>query len=272
MLSLVAFAPEDAWAACKNAGTSYQGTKLSSEIRKNTVTVCAAAVKVVPARTSVVKKIIIKPAAVKTKVVKLRKSGIVIKVKPKAKKTTKKTKKKVVKKSKKVIKKKTTKKKSKKKSSDLAKFKPKAVQASVSPGTTLDVGQSASFRSNSATHFKNAVILNLTAQVRFVPVKETWSFGDGATSSGASASHSYSAAGGKSVKLTVTYSVSYRAKGSGRWISAKGNVAVTDTLSVQVTGGDIEPPPATPSPEPSSGQVLLVGSDCILRPSSFGCG
>ncbi|MFM6971095.1 MAG: hypothetical protein ACKOWH_00695 [Rhodoluna sp.] len=270
MISLVAFVPDQAFGVCKNAGASYSGTKLSSQVTKNTVKVCASALKVQPARSVVVKKVVAAPAVSKlvfgNKVV-FRKSGTVINLKPAVKPIVKKViKKKASSKIKKTVKKKAVKKAVK----SFAKFRPNAVLAGVSTDGVLAIGQSVTFDSSSVEHFKYAPLLTLNAQVRFTPIGVAWSYGDGESGEGKYTDHAFYSAGTKQVQLTVIYAVSYRAKGTGRWISEPGQVKVSDSLTVTVASGSSSKPKPTPSATPIQ-KTLLVGSTCTLKPSSFGC-
>ena len=288
MISLLVFAPEPSFAACRNSGGSSGNNSVGSQVNGSSVTICASALAVVPARTSVVKsKVVVKPkpapapapakapavfrrtqAPLKPKVVSIVSKPIPTLVhapvvKPKVPTTTK------------IVNSAHTAPGSTSKSSATADFSPAAVSANVYPSDQLVVGQTASFSSSALQHFKSGTILNLPTEVRFTPISVDWDFqGDGeiqaSSGQGAYVNHVFSSAGLFQVQVMATYAVSYRLRGSLDWIAEPETISLVDDLLIYVSGDGAEQAnvPALKAPER---KVRLVSGDCLKRPGSFGC-
>lgn len=286
MISLLVFAPEPSLAACRNSGGSSGSNTVGSQVNGSSVTICASALTVVPARKSVVKsKVVVKakPAPVPTppktpavfrrtqtplkpKVVSIvsKSKPTVVQapvVKPKVPTTTK------------ILNGVVTAPGSTTKSSATADFSPAAVSANVYPSDQLAVGQTASFSSSALQHFKSGTLLNLPTEVRFTPISVDWDFDDqdtAAPGSGAYVNHVFSSAGLFQVQVMATYAVSYRLRGTLDWIAEPETISMVDELQIYVSGDGAEQPdvPNVTAPER---RVRLVSEDCLKRPGSFGC-
>jgi hypothetical protein len=286
MISLLVFAPEPSLAACRNSGGSSGSNSVGSQVNGSSVTICASALAVVPARTSVVKsKVVVKAkpapapapakspavfrrtqAPLKPKVVSIvskpKSTGVQVPaVKPKAPTTTK------------IVNSVVTAPGSTSKSSATADFSPAAVAANVYPSDQLAVGQTASFSSSALQHFKSGTLLNLPTEVRFTPISVDWDFDDqdvSAPGSGAYVNHVFSSAGLFQVQVMATYAVSYRLRGSLDWIAEPETISIVDELQIYVTGDGAEQTDVSPITAPER-RVRLVSGDCLKRPGSFGC-
>lgn len=145
-----------------------------------------------------------------------------------------------------------------------ARFSPAAAPISAS-NLSPALGEPVEFRALAATHFKTASMLGRLAEVKFTPVEIDWNFGDGTSASGEVIRHTFSHSQTFVVSARVTYSSEYKFSGENTWRSA-GSIAVTDRVVISVAG---EASGGEPSNQ--SGQVVLVASNCIERPKSFGC-
>lgn len=277
MFSLLAVAPSPSFAGCRNSGASSGSSKFSSQVNGGSVTICASAVAVTPARSATVKtpvKVVAKGKSVASVPVKAPlKNAVKATVKPKiafhrlpvAKpKTISKlvTKKKIVAK---IISKPST----ANKTSAAADFTPASVSGSVYPSNELALGQQASFVSSAVQHYRAGTLLGLPTEVRFTPISVSWNFGDGSGGAGSYLAHAFSATGSHLVQVQVVYSVSYRVKGSVVWIAEPDSITVADDLVVEVSAGSATGETAS---EPTAGnRVLLVGQNCLSNPGSFGC-
>lgn len=272
MLCLVAAVPQPTWASCKNSGGSAGSHRIGSQVSSGSVTICASAVSVTPARTATVPakpKVIAKPKTVTPKVTKIippvhrKPAAQPIKLAPKPAKKI------VVKQPAKATPKPTVKTipGSASTSASSAMFTPAGVTASVFPSSELSLGQVASFSSNPMVHFRAGSVLNLPTEVRFTPVSTTWILDGEVIGVGNSAYYSFAELGSHQVSVEVVYSVAYRVRGSALWIGEPDSITVLDDLSLQVsTEAD-----TWDYPEPPPGRALLVGSDCLAQPGSFGC-
>jgi hypothetical protein len=271
MLSLIALAPVPSFAECKNAGGSSGSSKVGSQVNGSTVTICASAIAITPARSTTVQK----PIKTVTKVAVKPASKPVLKPvaqpavfrrtqaalpKPKIKTVIKQ----------KAVTKVISKPGSTNKTSAAADFRPASVVGSVYPGNDLLVGELATFASSAVQHYRTGTLLNLPTEVRFTPINVSWDFGDGTTASGSETDHEFQAPGAHQVQLRVVYAVSYRIKGSQAWLAEPDTITMSDVLSVSVSAsGTPSVPRVTDSA--SSKRVLLVGEDCISKPVAFGC-
>jgi len=267
MLSLLAFAPQPSYAACKNSGGSSGSNKVSSQVNGGSVTICASAVTISPARSVTVNAVLTssKPApksAVKTPSKSLpafHKIAVpAIAAKPKAT-VSKKTVAKVV-----------SKPSTKNATAAAAEFTPAAVSASVYPSNHLSLGQWASFESTAVQHFRTGSLLNLPTEVRFTPLSVAWNFGTGQYLAGANVGHAFDSAGSHAVQVRVVYAVSYRLRGSSTWIAEPDTIALGDEINIEVAANSFSE--NRPIEKPSAARtVLLVGQDCLEKPGTFGC-
>ena len=265
MLSLLAFAPQPTYAACKNSGGSSGSNKVGSQVNGSSVTICASAVSISPARSVKVNTVSTstKPApkpAVKSgpKVVSAARRGTVaaVAVKPKV----------LVSKKTRVVSKTST----KNATTAAADFAPAAVSANVYPSDQLAVGQRASFDSTAVQHFRTGTLLKLPTEVRFTPLSVTWNFGSGQFLTGAFVEHSFYSAGSHAVQVRVVYAVSYRIRGSSTWIAEPDTITLAEELQVEVSANSMVENQPLVKP-PAAKKVLLVGQDCLANPGTFGC-
>ncbi len=281
MLSLLIFAPQPSFANCKNSGGSSGSNKVGSQVNGNSVTICASAVSVVPARSTKVTAQITKPTrtlanpiakqigkpiakAVSRPVSKSAPKSVTkpaVKIVAKPKPSTFKTK---------SVAKTVSKPSSANKTSAAANFTPAAAEGSVYPSNQLAVGQEASFVSNAVQHYRTGTLLNLPTEVRFTPLTVEWDFGDGRTAAGASLGYAFSTPGIHDVRVRVVYAISYRIKGSSIWIAEPESITLADEIQVLVSANSSFDYNPSQTQEPNQ-RVLLVGSDCLSSPGSFGC-
>lgn len=272
MFSLLAVSPAPSFASCRNSGGSQGSSKFGSQVNGGSVTICASAVAVTPARKTVVKtpiKVVVKPAP-KPAAKPAPKSVVKLVARPAPRAVAKPAipPKPVIKK--KVTTKVITKPTTANKTSATADFTPAGVNGNVYPSNELTVGQQASFTSTAVQHYRSGKLLDLPTDVRFTPISVSWSFADGTTATGAYTPHIFSVAGEHQVQVQVVYSVSYRVKGSLAWIAEPDTITVADDLLVDVSAG-AGPGNQLEVQDPQTPGVLLVGQDCIRNPGSFGC-
>lgn len=270
MFSLLTVMPDPSFAACKNSGGTSGNHKLGSQVNGSSVTICASAVTVNPARTAVVvkpikqaPKPIAKPVVAKKAI--FRKQPIAAPRQPVIKTVSK-----PVAKTKPVNKNKSKTKTvsgSKNVTSASAKFTPTGVTGTVYPSNQLGVGQVASFVSSAVVHYRSGTLLAQPTEVRFTPVAVDWDFGAGVSGAGNSLSFAYDRQGTFAVQVKVRYAVAYRFKGSSQWIAEPDQIEVSDDLFVEVSELVSDEQPAAEAQR----RVLLVGESCLQRPGSFGC-
>lgn len=278
-ISMASFVPQNAFAACKNAGGSVGTYKYSSEIHGRSVTVCATALKVTPARTVVVRK---KVFSAESKLVKPKLSASYKQLVKRLgfetpKKQPPKTKQKILKKQKpkiqlvqKVTRKKIKKPGSLKISKGATKFSPSSLSAIALPGHVLKTGELGNFVASQVVQYKSGTVNNAPTTVRFTPVAVIWNFQDGNTAQGFSVFHHFANAGNYAVSYAVKFAVDYRVQGKKTWINEPDFISMTRKLPMVITDIPIDPKfEASASPPPR--KVLLVGSDCGAKPGSFGC-
>jgi len=243
---------------------------VGSQVVAGSVTICASAVSVTPARTATV--------PIKAKVIPKKITPIVSKLIPPIHrkpataptKTPAKPAKKIIAKQpaktvlKPVVK---TVPGSSSTAASSAMFTPAGVSASVFPSSELGLGQPANFLSNSNVHYRAGSVLNLPTEVRFTPVSITWILEGDVIGSGSTANYSFAEIGSHQVRVEVVYSVAYRVRGSASWINEPEQIAVTDEIDLRVSGNS----EAMENPEPPPAKALLVGSNCLAKPASFGC-
>lgn len=273
VVSLLAVAPEQAQASCKNAGPSIGSHKYGSQVSGQSVTVCSAAIKVTPARVAEVKK---KPAPVAKPAPKqqvsasykklLKQLGFAGAPKSAVKKIAKPAPKAKVSASKKVIKVAG----SSTATSGAINFTPAGVSARVYPGSTISVGTQANFVSTPVVHYRSGMLQSVPTEVRFTPISVDWSFDDGQQASGSAVGRSFDAVGNYSVTVSVIYAVAYRVRGTTTWIKDPDRIEMSDQLQLEVVaGGEYSESFEAVAEQPT--RVLLVGSTCLAKPSSFGC-
>lgn len=273
MLSLLVFAPPPSFASCKNFGGSSGSNKFGSQVNGGSVTICASAVSVIPARSATLKvlakpmpkvaaKPAAKPSATRSAPAKLgfhKLAAPLAKPKLPTKPQPAKAKSKVI---------------SKPSAANLtsakADFTPAPSQTSVYPSNQLLIGQQAKFVSSAAQHFRTGILLNLPTEVRFTPVSVAWDFGDGNLFSGTTVGHSFGSPGPRTVTAQVTYSISYRVRGSSKWIAEPDTITLANQLSVVVASNSNSNFIAN-DPTAARGKTLLVGTDCLEIPTAFGC-
>jgi hypothetical protein len=152
-----------------------------------------------------------------------------------------------------------------------ATFAPNEVSANAYP-PAVNVGEPVFLAAAATQHYRAGQILNRATEVRFTPINTTWSFVDGSTVYGSALTHSFSSPGTYVANVTVRYSVSYRFAGESAWVAEPGSIELTDQVQVLVaTTGQPGSSGLSPSAEPDSLSPYLVGSNCIQRPSAFGC-
>jgi hypothetical protein len=273
VVSLLAVAPEQAQAACKNSGPSINAHKYGSQVSGQAVTICSTAVKVTPARVAVVKQkpsVVAKPAPkpqVSASYKKLLKQlGFAGVPKSKPKVVAKSVAKPKATASKKVI---------RVAGSSAAKgaaanFSPAGVSARVYPSSTIEVGTQANFVSTPVVHYRAGTLQSVPTEVRFTPIAVNWSFDDGQQASGTGVGRSFSAAGSYAVTVSVMYAVAYRVRGSAAWIQEPDQIEMTNQLLLDVVDAGEYSESAELAPEQSA-RVLLVGSTCLAKPTAFGC-
>jgi len=264
MLCLVAAAPQPSWASCKNSGGASGSHRVGSQVSSGSVTICASAVSVTPARTATVP---IKPKVIsKPKIVPpVNRKPVITSTKLIAKPFKKIVTKQPVKKKPKLVSK--TFPGSSSKSASSAMFTPAGVTASVLPSSELSLGQMASFSSNPVVHFRTGSILNLPTEVRFTPISTTWILDGEVIGFGNNADYSFAEIGSHQVRVEVEYAVAYRVRGRAVWIVEPDSITVLDDLGLRVSAESS----SWDYPEPPPSRALLVGSDCLAQPRSFGC-
>lgn len=273
MLSLLVFAPPPSFASCKNSGGSSGSNKFGSQVNGGSVTICASAVSVTPARSTTLKvlakplpKVAAKPAAKPSATRAAQAKPGFHKLAPPVAKPKLPTKPKPTKATSKVI----SKPSAANRTSAAADFTPAANQTAVYPSNQLSIGQQARFVSSAVQHFQTGILLNLPTEVRFTPVSVAWDFGDGNLFAGTTVGYSFGSAGPRTVTAQVTYSISYRVRGSSKWIAEPDTITLADQIAVVVAGNSNWNFIAN-DPTPPRGKTLLVGTDCLEIPSAFGC-
>lgn len=278
-MSMASFVPHNAMAACKNVGGSVGSYKYSSEVKGRSVTVCASALRVTPARTVVVNKkvLVAKPSKTKPKVSAaykqlMKQLGFVT---PKKQSVT--SVKKIVKKPKQKIKlvpkasqKKVTKPGTVTNVKGASIFSPSAVSASVRPARTLKIWETANFAVSPTVQFRSGMVNQVPTTVRFTPVDVVWNFKDGTVAQGSSVFHSFMATGIFAVSYSVKFAVAYRVQGKKTWINEPDFISLPGKLPILIADTPMGPNPEI-SNSPNPRKVLLVGSDCESKPGSFGC-
>jgi hypothetical protein len=157
--------------------------------------------------------------------------------------------------------------------SDVARFLVGTPTVEVEPGAWTVVGAQTNFVVTGARErTESGVLLGQPVAVRFAPVEYRWAYGDGETRStsvpGATwqasasppfavtpTSHAFARRGGYAVTVEVEFTAQYRFAGES-WRPIPGTLALTSkpvTVLVKSTS------------------TVLVGHDCIQRPSGPGC-
>jgi hypothetical protein len=273
VVSLLAVAPDQAQAACKNSGPSINAHKYGSQVMGQSVTICSIAVKVTPARVAVVKQkpvLVAKPAPkpqVSASYKKLLKQlGFARVTKPKAKVFAKSVSNPKATVSKKVIRVAG----SNSTNGAAANFTPAGASARVYPSNTIEVGTQANFVSTPVVHYRAGTLQLVPTEVRFTPIAVNWTFDDGQKASGTGVGRSFSDTGTHSVTVSVIYAVAYRVRGSAAWIQEPDQIEMTNQLQLDVIDAGEYFESAELAPEQSA-RVLLVGSTCLAKPAAFGC-
>ena len=153
-----------------------------------------------------------------------------------------------------------------------ATFSPNEVSANAYP-PTVKVGEPVLLVASAAQHYRLGQILNRATEVRFTPINTTWAFANGVTIAGAALTQTFDSPGSHTANVTVRYLVSYRFAGQTAWVAEPGFIELTDKVEVLVaTSGQTGLPNLSPNSDPDALRPYLVGSNCIQRPSAFGCG
>lgn len=155
---------------------------------------------------------------------------------------------------------------------DLVNFRPAAPVASMEPDGWLIVGLDTNFIATAAPHVLSGELLGSPAEVRFIPDRYHWSYGDGTSAtttspgltwtelglpefSATATSRVYHSGGVYTIGLEASYSAEYRFAGFG-WQSITGTVASAGNELVAVA---------------AHAKTVLVQRDCIVDPSGPGC-
>lgn len=156
--------------------------------------------------------------------------------------------------------------------SDLVNFVPEQPTTTMEPDGWAVVGLPVNLIAAASAHTLSGTLLGYEAQVRFTPVRYQWDYGDGTqattTSGGASwaaldlpefsetaTSHAYRDRGTFTVTLAVEYAAEYRFADEP-WKSIGGTLAVSSSPLTTVS---------------LDARTVLVGGDCVGRPSGPGC-
>ncbi|NNC11141.1 hypothetical protein HII28_04515 [Planctomonas sp. JC2975] len=156
--------------------------------------------------------------------------------------------------------------------SDLASFYPQAPTVFGEPNGWAIIGLDANFVSQAPEHVASGVLLGQPASVRFTPVRFAWDYGDGAGAAGAdggatwkdlgvpefsptATSHVYGTAGSYTVRLTVSYTATYRL-GDGPWSGVPGSLSLSAPTFTVVAG---------------DAKTVLVQGTCQADPTGPGC-
>ncbi len=153
-----------------------------------------------------------------------------------------------------------------------ATFAPNEVSANAYPPTAR-VGEPVFLAASATQHYRLGQILNRATEVRFTPLSTTWAFANGLTIAGSSLTQAFDSPGTHTANVTVRYLVSYRFAGQTAWVVEPGFIELTDQVQVLVATssqtGLLNP---SLNPDLDALRPYLVGSNCIQRPSAFGCG
>jgi len=269
VVSLLAVAPDQAQAACKNSGPSINAHKYGSQVMGQSVTICSTAVKVTPARVAVVKKkpaVVAKPSTEPKSVPVFRRTQQVSPPKNLLKPAKKPAPKPKVSSSKKVIRVAG----SNSTNGAAANFTPAGASARVYPSNTIEVGTQANFVSTPVVHYRAGTLQLVPTEVRFTPIAVNWTFDDGQKARGTGVGRSFSDTGTHSVTVSVIYAVAYRVRGSAAWIQEPDQIEMTNQLQLDVIDAREYSESAELASEQSA-RVLLVGSTCLAKPAAFGC-
>jgi hypothetical protein len=145
-------------------------------------------------------------------------------------------------------------------------FTPTSLSVSASD-SAAEVGQSVTFWTNAATHYKTGLLLGKVTDVRFTPIQTVWNSDRGHSGVGASITLAFYDAGTAEVSASVTYSVAYQIAGASGWVDG-GEITVSDSVSLSIE--EVKSAALEASQSPAK-VVKLVGKNCFSRPSVFGC-
>jgi outer membrane biosynthesis protein TonB len=305
MFSLLTFLPVPSYAGCITTGGG--SFKSGSAVSGSSVTICAQAVAVQPARTATVvtkvtpapTKTVVKPAApAKPMVVPPQPALKIVSdrsytppppPKPTPKPTPTPPKPTATPKPTVTTISSSTVKGSSSVAAGAASFTPAGVSV-FSSMAAANTGQSVEFQTNPVVQFQLATILDKPAEVRFTPTQVSWSFGDGVSGSGLSVAHSFSATGRYTVSTQVSYAIDYRFVGTTGWVHEPQSITVSASTVIDVQQPAVfatVPKPAapavssiTPTIAPTSQPTVavkkrityLVSRNCASTPKPVGCG
>jgi hypothetical protein len=156
--------------------------------------------------------------------------------------------------------------------SDIAAFRPTPGVDHMEPDGWFVVGLDANFYATGGSSVVSGTLLGYPADVRFTPIRFTWSYGDASsatrTTRGApwaslgiqefeptATSHVYERAGTYYIDLTIGYRAEYNFDGSG-WRTIAGTLWLPANRLVATVG---------------SAETVLVERDCTLSPVGPGC-
>ncbi|AOY56298.1 hypothetical protein [Candidatus Rhodoluna planktonica] len=143
-------------------------------------------------------------------------------------------------------------------------FNPTAFSISSSAGTVLSIGEWVSFTHDASAHQRTGLLLGKSTTVEFLPVGQQWQL-NGYVTQSETTSTRFVSAGTYLVSVAVTYSV-YATVASVSTRHFVGNIVLNAHLEVEV-GEGLE----QSSAETGSGLVRLVDQLCLGRTDVFGC-
>jgi hypothetical protein len=143
----------------------------------------------------------------------------------------------------------------------LKSFRPKIPKIFSKPNKSILIGTKVSFSSSASTEVIKTKLLNLAAQIRFIPSTYKWSFRLGArqpvTAKLAKPTFTTTQEGITVVDLSVSYSVEYTFTGLNPWTK------VTPNLSINATPLNFLVGESTPNPDMQPPRL-------VKEPCSFG--
>lgn len=156
--------------------------------------------------------------------------------------------------------------------SDIAHFRPTPGVDHMEPDGWFIAGLDANFYATGGSSVVNGTLLGYEAQVRFTPIRWTWAYGDGTSSTKSTkgntwaalglrefdptpTSHIYAAPGTYYIDLTIGYRAEYNFAGTG-WQTIAGTLWLPANRLVATVG---------------SATTVLVDRDCNRNPNGPGC-
>jgi hypothetical protein len=156
--------------------------------------------------------------------------------------------------------------------SDLVGFRPTPGVDHMEPNGWFVVGLDANFYATGGTSVQSGTLLGYPASVRFIPIRWSWTYGDGASATKSTrgstwraqgiaefdptpTSHVYDSAGTYYIDLTIGYHVDYTFNGS-TWGPIAGTLWLPANRLVATVGG---------------AKTVLVERECTTNPAGPGC-